>query len=82
MATRKKQLDITWIAVAGLVILAISFITGVIGFFIGWNHYANQPSLKLPDNQVACTLEAKLCPDGSYVGRTGPNCEFSACPGN
>jgi len=30
--------------------------------------------------QVVCTQEAKLCPDGSYVGRTGPKCEFSACP--
>lgn len=29
---------------------------------------------------TVCTLEAKLCPDGSYVGRTGPNCEFAACP--
>lgn len=29
---------------------------------------------------VACTMEAKLCSDGSYVGRTGPNCEFTACP--
>jgi len=29
---------------------------------------------------VACTMEAKLCPDGSAVGRTGPNCEFAACP--
>jgi hypothetical protein len=29
---------------------------------------------------VVCTLEAKLCPDGSYVGRTGPDCEFAACP--
>jgi len=29
---------------------------------------------------VACTMEAKLCPDGSYVGRTGPNCEFTPCP--
>lgn len=27
-----------------------------------------------------CTEEAKQCPDGSYVGRTGPNCEFSSCP--
>lgn len=27
-----------------------------------------------------CTQEAKLCPDGSYVGRTGPQCEFTACP--
>ncbi|MCX6713383.1 MAG: hypothetical protein NTY66_04220 [Candidatus Vogelbacteria bacterium] len=29
---------------------------------------------------VACTMEAKQCPDGSYVGRTGPKCEFTACP--
>jgi hypothetical protein len=29
----------------------------------------------------ACTMEAKVCPDGSSVGRTGPNCEFSPCPG-
>lgn len=31
-------------------------------------------------NTVACTEEAKLCPDGSYVGRSGPNCEFAVCP--
>lgn len=29
---------------------------------------------------VACTLEAKLCPDGSYVGRVLPSCEFAPCP--
>lgn len=29
---------------------------------------------------AACTLEAKICPDGSAVGRSGPNCEFAACP--
>lgn len=34
----------------------------------------------IQNNPVACTQEAKLCPDGSYVGRSGPNCEFSACP--
>ena len=33
-----------------------------------------------PINPIACTMEAKLCPDGSYVSRTGPNCEFSLCP--
>lgn len=26
-----------------------------------------------------CTADAMQCPDGSYVGRTGPNCEF-VCP--
>jgi len=32
------------------------------------------------NKQVACTTEAKICPDGSSVGRTGPKCEFTACP--
>ncbi len=32
------------------------------------------------NNHLACTEEAMLCPDGSYVGRTGPNCEFALCP--
>jgi len=30
--------------------------------------------------QTVCTMEAKQCADGSYVSRTGPNCEFTACP--
>ncbi|MDP3770216.1 MAG: hypothetical protein U1A25_02260 [Candidatus Sungbacteria bacterium] len=29
---------------------------------------------------IACTQEAKSCPDGSSVGRTGLNCEFALCP--
>jgi hypothetical protein len=29
---------------------------------------------------VACTMDAKMCPDGSFVGRVGPDCEFAACP--
>lgn len=27
-----------------------------------------------------CTLDAKICPDGSHVSRVGPSCEFAACP--
>lgn len=33
-----------------------------------------------PSQPIACTEEAKICPDGTAVGRTGPNCEFAACP--
>ena len=36
-------------------------------------------SKKHATSPVACTLEAKICPDGSTVSRTGPNCEFSVC---
>ena len=27
-----------------------------------------------------CTMDAKVCPDGSAVGRVGPGCEFAECP--
>ena len=30
-------------------------------------------------NGYACTADARQCPDGSWVGRTGPNCQF-VCP--
>ncbi|MFA7654357.1 MAG: hypothetical protein WCX97_05000 [Candidatus Magasanikbacteria bacterium] len=47
----------------------------------------NDDALEIPlilveenSQPIACTAEAKLCPDGSAVGRTGPNCEFAPCP--
>ncbi len=40
----------------------------------------NAPELEEPEG-VACTMDAKICPDGSAVGRSGPNCEFTPCPG-
>ena len=30
---------------------------------------------------TACTMDVKQCPDGSYVGRVPPRCEFADCPG-
>lgn len=29
---------------------------------------------------VACTADAKLCPDGTYVSRVPPDCNFEPCP--
>jgi putative hemolysin len=38
-------------------------------------------TIKIPKKgDIVCTQEAKACPDGSYVSRTGPNCEFALCP--
>lgn len=30
---------------------------------------------------VYCTMDAKLCPDGTSVGRVGPKCDFAPCSG-
>jgi len=31
---------------------------------------------------LACPADAKVCPDGSTVSRTGPDCVFPQCPVN
>lgn len=58
-----------------LVILSMSL-------FVGYLAFASWQGLWpfAMEQQQACTQEVKLCPDGSYVGRTGPNCEFAECP--
>jgi len=44
----------------------------------------SNPPVSPPDDTsqgvVMCTQEAKQSPDGSYVSRSGPRCEFAACP--
>lgn len=35
---------------------------------------------RAPGAVQGCTMEAKICPDGSAVEREGPNCEFAECP--
>ncbi len=32
------------------------------------------------DKKIACPMDAKVCPDGSSVGRVPPDCEFAKCP--
>jgi len=33
------------------------------------------------DDNVFCTEDARICPDGTGVGRVPPSCEFAKCPG-
>ncbi|MFH1046701.1 MAG: hypothetical protein V1738_00195 [Patescibacteria group bacterium] len=42
--------------------------------------YAVRSKISDEPEPVSCTLEAKLCPDGSYVGRTGPNVNSRLAP--
>jgi len=60
-------------------------LVGVGGFYLGKNSSKqNLPQVQVTPTakpiRITCTLEAKICPDGSSVGRTGPNCEFAPCP--
>lgn len=46
----------------------------------GAYYFGKLPVKPAGNDPKACTEEAKVCPDGSSAGRTGPNCEFTACP--
>lgn len=65
--------------VVGTVVATLLLILAVYFLIQKQNTPADTPTPSI-DEQVACTLEAKICPDGSAVGRTGPNCEFAPCP--
>lgn len=59
-------------------IVGLLFVVAAIGFI-----QAGSTIVVVPGQQptsVMCTMETRQCPDGSYVGRSGPNCEFAACP--
>jgi serine phosphatase RsbU (regulator of sigma subunit) len=36
---------------------------------------------EIEPSRRACTMDVRMCPDGSYVSRSGPNCEFKPCNG-
>ncbi len=57
-----------------IALTAILVVLGFAGFM--YRNALEHPNTPAP---VACTMEAKLCPDGTSVGRSGPNCEFSVC---
>lgn len=49
------------------------------------NHLGVNVSDEINDDSsemIFCTMDAKVCPDGSFVGRDGENnCDFFPCPG-
>lgn len=65
--------------------IVLIILAGLVGFVLGSQLQDDRGEFPLPhpndDQGVACTMEAKVCPDGSYVGRQAPNCEFAPCPG-
>jgi hypothetical protein len=46
-------------------------------------NWADLPTTNPVDNSpkpIVCTADAKQCPDGSYVSRIAPDCNFASCP--
>lgn len=92
MITLPPQL--TQVTTFSKILAMILFITlPFVGFLLGIQYqsrltlespYVPSPILISPTNTpqdgVACTMDAKICPDGTAVGRIPPTCEFAPCP--
>jgi hypothetical protein len=90
----KLSKQLTTVTTFSKIVALIMFVSfPFIGFYLGISYQKrlDKPFMSIVNvksqqqttksEHAACTMEAKLCPDGSYVGRTGPNCEFEKCPG-
>lgn len=76
------------------IIIVVILLSGAGGYYLGTKQSAKSveptifptitspvaPTMSRGKSGKICTMDAKRCPDGSYVGRTGPNCEFAPCP--
>lgn len=49
-------------------------VLGLLGWVGFWSFEGGSPK------EGACPLDMKICPDGTGVERSGPLCEFAACP--
>ena len=54
----------------GILLIIVASIGGLV--------YRN--AIEHPSQPVACPMDAKVCPDGTSVSRTGLSCTFSPCP--
>lgn len=59
------------------IVISVLIVLASIGGYILGKSTVTVPSIPVAQ---ACTMEAKICPDGTAVGRSGPSCEFSPCP--
>lgn len=57
--------------------LVLLIVLGIAGFL--YRNTLEAPTHNTNANNVACQMDAKVCPDGTSVGRSGPSCEFAAC---
>lgn len=56
-----------------LALFALLFSLATAGIYLVWTKIIPRVT------QKACTMEAKICPDGSSVGRVAPSCDFAPC---
>lgn len=81
MPKKKAKPAVSFVTLLTLGLIVIFFT--VIYFSLPWGQTIQARAVRhqRPPQAVACTMDAKECPDGSYVGRVAPRCDWAPCPG-
>lgn len=89
--SKKKNSWNTVTPLSKTIALVLFILLPFLGFYLGMEYQKaiDRPYIKeylmkkrpVDLGNTACTMDAKICPDGTAVGRSGPNCEFEKCPG-
>jgi len=66
------------------IVIGIAILIGLVATVVQYARPTPEPEptpepIATTTEPVACPADAMQCPDGLFVGRTGPNCEF-VCP--
>ena len=64
-------------AVLGLLLVAI---IGVVGYIFWQMAIQSDNADAGEEGEIVCAKDARQCPDGSFVSRVPPTCQFAACP--
>ena len=56
-------------------LIGIAFI-----LLVGIGGFVYRNAVEYPIRPIGCQMDAKVCPDGTSLGRAEPSCAFPACP--
>jgi len=70
MTEKRNNMKKVILIIGGILLLVAGYVAGNLWHFSWFKN----------NGGTACTMEVKLCPDGSYVTRVAPKCDFTPCP--
>jgi hypothetical protein len=77
---KNKKNKSKWI-ISIIILILVLLLASAGGYFVFGRSDSEAEITPTPEEQVVCTQEVMLCPDGdTYVGRVAPSCEFETCP--
>lgn len=74
------NIDKSMIILSIVAIFVFGLLAGIFVMGVTMTNIPGGEPVRVAPIRSGCTKELKICPDGTSVGRTEPNCKFATCP--